>query len=341
MNLTQELVKKTHNMSFFEYIGLLPNPDKLLATKGNNRYDIYRKLKNDPHIWSCIQSRKSGVVAHKIEIVQDEVDADVYELVRYIFSQIDLNKLVRQMLEAVLFGFQTFDIVWERNNFKHRQVYTIKRIDPIPQECFVYDLNGDLLFKQSTTDGGKALPEYKLLNIQHEADTLNPYGQGLLSKCYWSCTFKNAALRFWVNFVEKFGIPMLIASVAPQITDTATNETVDQILSQLKRMQDDNIIVTSDNISVQVHDNNKLGSVDLYRELIALCNFEISKTLLSQTLTTEITNGSYAAAKTHNDIREDVVRSDMDLVERGLNDLIRYICRLNFGEVVLPRAVLL
>jgi phage gp29-like protein len=66
-----------------------------------------------------------------------------------------------------------------------------------------------------------------------------------------------------------------------------------------------------------------------------MCNAEISKAILSQTLTTEQgTSGSYAMSQTHLQVRKDVVDADKKLIENSLNKLIDLIIDFNFGKVV-------
>ncbi|MBI5325034.1 MAG: hypothetical protein HZB41_07165 [Ignavibacteriae bacterium] len=60
--LTSELITRESYNAMLGYIGLLPNPDKILRNPGKT-IESYRQLKNDPHVWSCIQSRKSGLLS--------------------------------------------------------------------------------------------------------------------------------------------------------------------------------------------------------------------------------------------------------------------------------------
>jgi phage gp29-like protein len=130
-------------------------------------------------------------------------------------------------------------------------------------------------------------------------------------------------------------MPTVIASTPNNITDAEAQNLMDTLI----QMQDQNTIVTGGNLDIRLHENNKAGNVELYRELINICNAEISKVILSETLTTEIKTGSYAAARTHQEIRKDVVESDLSLIEKNINVLISYICELNFGEVTKPEFV--
>jgi hypothetical protein len=189
-NLTKELVSRTNQMSFFKYIGVLPNPDKLFLQHGKT-YQTYRDLKNDPHLWACIQSRKSGVISYKYEIQQNNSDNNIFNFIKYNIDNINIERLIRQMLEAVLMGFQVFEIIWQPIYFGNNLLYSIKSIDVRPQEYFYFDVKGNLKLKSDTMNYLSGvpkyktnLPKYKTLLVQHEADYDNPYGQPLLSKCY-------------------------------------------------------------------------------------------------------------------------------------------------------------
>ena len=62
--LTNELVTRDNFLTFHKYIGILPNPGKIIDESGSTA-QVYANLKNDPHVWSCIQSRKTGVLSLK------------------------------------------------------------------------------------------------------------------------------------------------------------------------------------------------------------------------------------------------------------------------------------
>jgi hypothetical protein len=64
--------------------------------------------------------------------------------------------------------------------------------------------------------------------------------------------------------------------------------------------------------------------------LIKVCNGEISKAILGQTLTTEISyRGSYAASETHQEVRQDLLDMDQRMVAGAFNLLFQWITVLN------------
>lgn len=326
--LTNELVTRDTSYSFFNFIGILPNPDKVLQRTGKT-FDAFRELKNDPHVWSCIQSRKSGLLSCKWNLEQLRASEYQFDFIKEFLSNIDFHRFLRDISEAPLFGFQPIEIIWEHSGkFLVPAVLVAK-----PQEWFAFNPDGELLFKSKGNAKGIKPADYKILNVIYEGSYMNPYGQSLLSKCYWPVTFKNGGLRFWVNFMEKFGMPMIIG----QYTRGATTEECQRLADMLAVMTEDTAIVSPSDIQISLHEPNRTTSVELYKELIHHCNAEISKAILSQTLTTELLSGSYAASMTHFRVRREVIRSDIRLAENAINTLLKYISEINFGTKISPQ----
>ena len=85
----------------------------------------------------------------------------------------------------------------------------------------------------------------------------------------------------------------------------------------------------SEPVVIEIEDGGDL--IESYEKYLEFCNSEISKAILSETLTTEVTDkGTYAAAKTHRDILHHLVQGDKRLVEKTINKLIAMIWELNF-----------
>ncbi len=329
--LTTELITRESYNALLGYIGLLPNPDKVLKNTGKT-IEAYRELKNDPHVWSCVQSRKSGLLSWDYSIMQYGASSSIANELENIFADIDLQQIERDILEAPLFGYQPMEIVWKTTSGNKRYLVPEKIIAK-PQEWFFYDSNGKLRYRKSGEPKGIEPPPMKILNVQYEASYMNPYGNALLGKCYWPVTFKNGAIRFWVNFMEKYGMPILLG----QFTRGATFEESQKLADELANMTEDSVIVTPGDIKIEMHEAARSTSIALYKEIIKHCNSEISKAILSQTLTTEMETGSYAASQTHFKVRREVILSDMRLVESVFNNVIGYIVDLNFGNKVYPK----
>ena len=304
----------------------LPNPDKILQTAGG--LSAYRDLKNDPHVWSCIQSRKSGLLSLHYEIVGEEHAAEIGEII----DKIDIYEVMRSILEAPLFGWQPLEVIWEYREMNGESQLCPSRVIARPHEWFTFRGDGTLLVRSS--DGKyRGINPCKVLCPRFEATADNPYGHSLLAKCYWAVMFKSSAMQNWTKFCEKYGMPILVG----QYTRGATGDEAQRLADALAAMNEDSVIVTPDDINITLHEAARGSSSELYRDLIKYCNAEISKAILSQTLTTELDMGSYAATETHFKIRREVILSDMQLVESTVNALLSEYARVNFGDCTVAK----
>lgn len=327
MNLTKEIISRTDRYGFYSNNMLLPNPDNIVGTKGG--YQTLRKLRQDPHVSSCIQSRRSGLLAMDWTIKNKKASKTVINAVNEMLENIDIQQLMRDSLEAVLYGFQAIEIIWDKLGDYIMPIDLLAK----PQEWFVFDNSGKLRYCTSKNNEGELLPKNKVLTARYEPTYINPYGSALLSKCYWSVTFKNASLRFWVNFMERFGMPLLLG----QYNRGVSQDEAKNLAEALNDMSEDSVIVAPSDITIDIKEPMRFSSNTMYQDLIKLCNDEISKALLSETLTTEMGGGTYAAAKVHSDIRKEVILSDKRIVEKVVNELIRYFIDINFKGENVPK----
>ncbi len=327
--LTKELVSRTNNLTFQNYLGVLPNLNSIVS----NRADIsqtFSELQADPHIHSCIQSRKSGVLSKKWQLIGNQASYE-YEFVAKQLQSLDLHNLFSNILDAMLTGYQVLEIMWDEDQ---KSNYFVSKIESKPIEWFFYDYNNEIKYRSKSNPKGVSLPEYKFLIPRNNPTFKNPYGEALLSKCYWSLTIKSIAYRFWINFLEKYGMPLIIG----QYTYPPTPEELSNLSIRLNELVNSQTIATPPDITIDIKDIGQSKSVDLYLQLIKLANAEISKALLSETLTTELDSGSYAASITHFQVRNEVILGDVKLLEQTINQLINFIGKVNnFDLCNLPK----
>lgn len=316
--ILNEIVGFGDKDAFASIMDAIPNPDMIMRKTGTT-YKGYRELLYDAHLWSCVQSRKSGSLSNEYEIVGESA-----ELVQKLLANVDIHQLAEDILESLLYGFQPIEIYWEMKNGRLAPQKLVAK----PQELFYIDTDNQLKYRPAGKTKGIDLPERKFLDIRNKAGHSNPYGMALLSKCYWPIKFKNGGIRFWVNFMERYGMPLLVG----KYTRGSTMSEAEKLAELLAGMTEDSVIVTPNDIDISMEEPHRYSSVRLYSEMIKLSNSEISKAVLSQTLTTEINTGSRAAAETHFKIRNELVQSDMRLVEYGVNTLIKYTLELNRGK---------
>lgn len=322
--LSEELATRKRAINYFNLSMNLPDPDPILKKQGKD-ITVYKELLSDAHVWACIQSRKAGVLSLEWDIDRGKAKSRQAKIIETLFDSLDLYAIISEILNASLFGFQPLEILWQKDG----NLIIPYNIKAKPAEWFVFDDENNLKLKTKENRQGDVVPDKKFLCPQYNPSYENPYGERTLSRVFWPVTFKKGGVKFWVIFTEKYGMPFLIGK-HPRGT---SKEDTDNLADMLETMVQDAIAVIPDDSSVEIQEaGGKGASADIYDRLIDKMNAEISKAILGQTLTTEIGDkGSYAASNTHMSVRGDIVDADKKMVEKTLNQLIKWIYELNFS----------
>jgi SPP1 gp7 family putative phage head morphogenesis protein len=185
---------------------------------------------------------------------------------------------------------------------------------------------------------GEEIPDRKFFTFRY-GSTDNPYGKGLGQRLWWPVWFKKHGIKYWVIFSEKFGAPTVMGKY-PQGTDQTKQ---DELLAALDAVQQEAGIILPEGFDLSFLEAMRTSTVSTHKELVEYMNRQISKVVLGQTLTTELGNkGSFAASKTHDNVRDDIVRADANLqAELFNNEPIKWIIDYNFpGVTVYPKLVI-
>lgn len=308
----------------FNMFNHLPNPNTIIASAGD-RVATFDNIKNDPHVASCIQTRKSGLTAYEYE-VQSSNQA-IKDFCDYILSEIDVKSLIDNITDAVLYGYSVIEINYAYSNYGGRTIIAPATIQQKPFHWFRFDQYNLCRFTPINNPQGILLPPKKFIVTQNNPTYKNPYGEAILSRCLWSVIFKKSNMAVWMKFVEKFGMPHFVGK-----TNTLNEVAYQNMLDQLDGLIQEASAVISSEDSIESLNSTAAQSSQIFTDLITFCNTEISKAILSETLTTELTStGSYAAGKVHENVLYSVVDSDRKLAEKGINDLLAWLVDFNFN----------
>jgi len=315
----------------------LPDPDLILRQQGKGS-EIYRKLELDPHLAAVKQQRIMQVTAMDWGIyngvfelspsvegkpksrTQSKEDRELKELL----TQLDIYGYTEQALEALFYGYSVTEVIWKQEGGKIIPAELRQK----PQEWFVFGDKGELRMRTSLSGLQSAeVPEYKFLVTRHKATYNNPYGEKLFAKVFWPVTLKKDAIVFWSYMAEKYGMPYLVG----RVNRNTPAEEREKFLDALSSMRRDAVAVIDDDETITTLDvSSRSGSSDLYHTFINYQNNEISKAILTVTLTTDVQeHGTYAASQTHKEILDRIALSDRKLAEKGVNELMGWMRMVN------------
>ena len=304
----------------------LPNPDPILKAQGQD-IKVYRDLRSSAVVGGNIRRRKASVLALERGLKRSDAPVRVERFVLDWLKDIDLDKVIRELLDAPLFGYQPVELMWRPVG-----MYLLpENLLGKPAEWFLYDQDNNLRFRARDAGmTGELCDPQRFVVARQDATYINPYGFADLSMCFWPAVFMKGGLKFWVQFTEKYGSPWVIGKHPRGATDGETN----LLLDSLEAMVQDAVAAIPNDASVEIIEaTGKTGSADVYRQLLEYCRSEINVAMLGQNQTTE-KESNRASAAAGAEVTKDIRDGDAGIVAAALNAVIRRIVDLNFGESV-------
>ncbi|WP_047257749.1 DUF935 domain-containing protein [Chromobacterium subtsugae] len=328
-SLSSQIATRSKSIDFYGLGMYLPNPDPVLKALGKD-IKVYRELRADAHVGGCIRRRKAAVKALEWGLDRDQANSRVAKSITDIFNDLNLSRIIGEMLDAMLYGYQPMEIMWGKVGSYLVPVDIVGK----PADWFVFDEDNQLRLRTKQAPlKGEELPERKFLVPRQDASYDNPYGFADLSMCFWPTTFKKGGLKFWVQFTEKYGSPWLVGK-HPR---SASTQETDQLLDSLEAMVQDAVAVVPDDSSVEIKEAaNGANNADVYERLLHFCRSEVSIALLGQNQTTEA-SANRASAQAGLEVTRDIRDGDKEVIEEALNQLVRWVCELNFNGGDRPR----
>ena len=326
--LTDMLATRQRALDFSAFGLVLPNPDPILKAQGKD-ITTYRDLRTDAHVGGCIRRRKSAVKALEHGLDRDRSPSRIAKAIESILGDLDLDRIIGEMMDAVFYGYQPLEIGWQRVG----SLLVPGDVVGKPPEWFCFDPENQLRLKTRTNpQQGELLPARKFLLPRQDATYQNPYGFPDLSMCFWPLFFKKGGIKLWLQFTEKFGSAFSVG----KLPRNAQPKERDEMLDALEALIANGVATIPDDGSVElVEMAGKSASADLYERLVMFCRSEVSIALTGTNQTTEASSNK-ASATAGLDVARDLRDGDADIVTAALNQLIRWTVELNWPSAEPP-----
>ena len=325
-DLIRVIASRANAIDYWSFMHYLPNPDPVLKKMGKD-ISAYREILSDSHVGGCVRRRKAAIKGLEWRITptgNEKTD----EILTALFDRLPMSQIISEMLDATLFGYQALEVMWESKDGLLLPVAIVGK----PQEWFVFDDENQLKLRTKENINGEELPPYRMLLATQNATYINPYGLGDLSLCFWAATFKKGGFKFWLEFMEKYGSPWLVGKHPRQ----AQTKEIDELLDSMETMLGTAVAAIPDDSSIGMLESASKGaSSQVFDDFLRYCKSEIAIALLGQNQTTEA-EANRASATAGLEVTRDIRDDDASLVERVFNQLLSWICELNFSVDTLP-----
>ncbi len=337
-SLSQEIAVRSKSIDFYA-IGnfFLPNPDPVLKAQGKD-IKIYTDLLVDDRVAGGMINRTAASKSMEWSIEKAAAGTRQFKATQLWVGKLEINRIIEQILKARAYGYAPIEILWGVRDGLTVPVDLVLK----PQQWFVYDSDNKLCFWSSSATaavqqnalnssifGIEQLPPRKFVCPRNEADYLNPYGLGLLSRCFWPVTFKRGGWKFWVKFAEKYGAVWPLG----KLPRSATPEQRADLLDTLTKMIQDGAAVIPDDGSAEfLESGDKGGTSALFNDIVTAANSAISTVWLGHAGAGESTPGKLGSETAAVDVREDLRNDDANLIMQTMQQVIDWTCEINWGS---------
>jgi len=135
---------------------------------------------------------------------------------------------------------------------------------------------------------------------------------GYMRTAVWWALFKRLAIRDWVTFCSRFGIPFVIG----QYRDDMPEKEKEAVRKAVEIIGSDGYAAFSEGGTIQFAKAEFGSGSDVHPQLASFCNAEMSKLISGATLTSGegTSTGSYALGRVHENVSFTIVQKDAKLL---------------------------
>jgi len=324
--------EKAHDV-WAALLSYLPNPDKILETAGADEnvrfYDSM--VDSDSHLAGLINTRMDAVTGLDWEIIpasEEDKDVEIADFVRDQFLNIfEFENDLEELMGAVRTGYSVSEIVWERQDSKIGVVALLSR----RPERFRFD--NDYQLRLRTKDNwhiGEPVPPNKFIVHRNRMRYEGPYGVSACRAAYWAWRFKHEGFQWWIVAAERNAVPTPVGAYPAGWDADQQND----FMNRLVGFQNDNAIIYE--IGAEINMIATKTDPQLNEKLRDACNEEMAWAIIGSTHATGTGakgGGSYALAREHGTVRQDILERDSKRLMSTINNqLVTPLVLFNYFE---------
>lgn len=317
------------------YVGsLAQSDDSVLRNRGGGRVDIYKEVLNDDEVKSAFTQRQDAVISRewKVEPGGDQsIDIEAAEAMSELLKSIGFDRVTKLMHYGVFYGYAVAELIYGVKN----NMYWIDDIKVRDRRRFRFTPKGELrLLTPNNMHDGIACESPYFWHYATGADHDDePYGLGLAHWLYWPSFFKRNDIKFWLIFLEKFGMPTAVGKYGTG----ATQEQKRDLLSLTRAIQTDSGIIIPEGMTLDLLQIARSGAGD-YKAFYDSMNEAIRRVTVGQ-----ITSSGGASSSIGGDeslqaaVLTSIAKSDSDVMCESWNrGPATWFTMMNFPGAAMP-----
>lgn len=272
----------------------------------NRLYNIYTDVDVDGHLAGCVEQR-TGFVMNKGFRIVDRSGAENEDL-RELFETPWFKQWMRLSLESIYYGNSLIElgpVITVEDKPVFSSVSLIPRTHVVPEHGVIITSENDTW--QSGYDYRNGPVSWWVTEAGGTHDL------GLYLKCALHTIPKKNMSSFWDMFGEIFGIPLRIGT-----TTSRDPKEFDRLERLLRNMGAASYGLFPEGTTIDIKESTRGDAYNVYDRRIERCNSEISKAVLTQTMTVD--NGaSLSQSKVHENMLDNLINKDADMIKDLVN----------------------
>lgn len=276
------------------------NPNRI------NLYNIYTDVAVDLHLTGCVEQRSGFILNKKYKLV-DVSGKENIETTK-LFNAPWFSELLKLMLDSRYYGHSLIelgDVINVDGKPAYSGVTLIPRTHVIPEYGVIVPYEGE------TWQNGFDYRNSELTDWCIEAG--GSYDLGLFLKCAQQTIPKKNMCAFWDMFGEIFGMPMRVAT-----TTSRSEQEQAKVEKMLQNMGAAAWALFPEGTTVEMKESTRGDAYNVYDRRIERCNSEISKGLLTVTMTMD--NGSsHSQSEVHERMLQNLIDKDATFLRNIIN----------------------
>ena len=258
-------------------------------------------IRIDTHLSSCISTLQNGLIAKEFAFFNnDKIDLEATSLLKAEW----FKEFLSSCLDSFLYGYSVCQF-GEIVDGKYSYVKKFPQRNVLPEsESILIDISSNKTVSLKTK------------NVSNWVMGIGDpyYNLGLLNKCIPIIIYKKLAMSCWSQYVELFGAPF--RHLKTDIKDEQRRYNAEEMMRNMGSL---GWAVSDKDDDLNFINFTNAGESDVYENLISLCNSEISKLIIGQTMTSE--NGSSRSqAQVHKEVLDLYIKSYANSIE----DIVNY-----------------
>ncbi|EPA9110267.1 DUF935 domain-containing protein [Serratia plymuthica] len=308
--------------------------DSVLQNRGAPDLKIYREVLSDEEVKSAFTQRQDALISREIKVEaggERPIDIEAADAMRLQIESLGFDRVTRLMHYGVFYGYAVAELIYGvRDN-----LLWFDEIKVRDRRRFRFSPTGELrLLTPQNMTAGEPCPAPYFWSFATGADHDDePYGMGLAHWLYWPTFFKRNDIKFWLIFLDKFGMP----TVAGKHPEGATEKQKRDLLALTRAISTDSGVIMPEGMAVEMLGAARSGAAD-YQAMYNAMNEAIRRVVVGQISSSGGASKGIGGDESLQDkILTSIAKSDADVIYESWNrGPGKWLTEFNFPGAAVP-----